>query len=456
MSLWSPPTSMFKKNRERFLSILRDANESNSAVCLQSGGESLRYTTDVEEQFRQESNFYYVCGCNDVDTQCALNVSTGEIVLFVPKRGDDYTMWAGQPPSNKWYQESTGVDRVLYVGEMNSVLKNWNIKRVLSLEDRKPEDLDSSFELDTKGLRPLLTQSRLVKNEDEFEAMRKTAAINNEAHKTLMREIACGLREYQCEAIFKQKCMFLGARHQAYAGIYGTGKNGAVLHYGAGDVELKDGDLILVDAGCEFNLFASDVTRTYPVNGKFTAEQKEIYNIVLRSQQAVLDALKPGVEWEDMHYLAEKVIAEGMLKSGFLKGDLNDILENRITAIFFPHGLGHSIGLDVHDPPNRDGSFTPIDKDGIRNLRCRIRVEANMAMTIEPGVYFVPKFINDARNDPQKAKFLNFDKIDKYMDFGGIRLEDDVIVRNDGIENLSADVPKEIDAVEKLLAEGGK
>lgn len=241
-----------------------------------------------------------------------------------------------------------------------------------------------------------------------------------------------------------------------YTCICPSGRGGAVLHYGhAGapnDGLIRDGDMVLYDMGAEYHCYGSDITCSFPVNGKFTEQQRDIYTAVLSAQEAVFAQIKPGVCYADMHKLAERTILTVLTERGYLKGDIDEMMEKRISALFMPHGLGHMLGIDTHDvggylefnPPR------PTER-GIKNLRTACIVKEGMYMTIEPGVYFIKALLEPAFQNPEEAKFLNEEKIRSMMDFGGVRLEDDVVITADGMENFTR-CPRKIEDVEAVMA----
>eukprot|EP00160_Parvularia_atlantis_P021455 Unigene9314_Nuclearia_a/m.28434 Unigene9314_Nuclearia_a/g.28434 ORF Unigene9314_Nuclearia_a/g.28434 Unigene9314_Nuclearia_a/m.28434 type:complete len:284 (-) Unigene9314_Nuclearia_a:59-910(-) len=264
------------------------------------------------------------------------------------------------------------------------------------------------------------------------------------------------MREYELEAIFLgHTARFGGCRHASYTCICGAGAHGAVLHYGhaaaPNDGTVDNGALALLDMGAEYHTYASDITCTYPVNGKFTDKQRNIYNIVLKAQLAVFAAMKPGVAWADMHRLAERVVAEELIKLGLIKGNIDDVVRAHVATLFFPHGLGHLMGVDVHDVGGYPAGMERIKEPGLQYLRTARRLEAGMVLTVEPGVYFIDALLLKAYDDPQHKDFLNRDVIDQYRGMGGVRLEDDVIVTATGIENMTI-VPRTVEEIEDVMA----
>lgn len=275
---------------------------------------------------------------------------------------------------------------------------------------------------DLSLLRTAITECRMFKSEAEVEIMRKAAAITAKAHIALMKAVKSGscVNEQQLHALFEYTCFFHGAKFQAYTPIVAKGKNGAVLHYVKNDesfIDNEKNDMILVDAGCELQLYASDVTRTFPISGTYSGDWKTTYEIVLDSQKAVLDAMKPGIQWEDMHRLAYRIICQGkklsireidctlnfnigLQKVGILVGaSTEELIANHIPALFFPHGLGHSLGIDVHDCGGYPAGVDRIQEPGIRYLRMRRELLPGMVVTVEPGVYFIDALLDPALSE---------------------------------------------------------
>lgn len=243
------------------------------------------------------------------------------------------------------------------------------------------------------------------------------------------------------------------ASFQAYNPIVAFGRNGAVLHYVLNNAPIKQSsNMLLVDAGCEFSCYASDVTRTYPVNGKYAKEEGIVYKIVLDAQEAVLKSLRPGVKWEDMHRLAEKVILDGLIAAGIVYGEYQELINNHISALFFPHGLGHLLGIDVHDVSGYPAGVERLQEPAIRYLRMRRTLEENMVVTVEPGVYFIDEILDEALSDLKLSKFINSKVLNNFRHIGGVRIEDDVLILKDGIEILTRDIPKDMEEIEKIMS----
>jgi Xaa-Pro aminopeptidase len=281
-------------------------------------------------------------------------------------------------------------------------------------------------------IRTILNEMRLVKDADEIAIMQRAADITSEAHARAMRISKPGLREYHLEAELLHEFRRNGSQFPAYGSIVAAGANACVLHYRAGDAELRDGDLVLIDAGCELDSYASDITRTFPVNGKFSGPQKTLYEIVLASQQAAIDATGPGKLFTDGHDAALKVLAQGMLDTGLLDkdkvGSLDDVIANGNYRQFYMHRTGHWLGMDVHDVGDyRDPAVTATEKPWRKLV-------PGMVLTIEPGMYVRP-----AAGVPEQ--FWNI----------GIRIEDDALVTENGCDILTRNAPKTVAEIEAVM-----
>jgi Xaa-Pro dipeptidase len=291
----------------------------------------------------------------------------------------------------------------------------------------------------------------------EQDLMRYAVRVSAEAHKAVMRFVKPGQMEYESEAYFRQ-LVFTdgGCRHTSYTCICGSGVNGAVLHYGHAGApnakQLKSGDMLMFDMGGEYACYGADISRSFPVDGKFTPAQREVYSTVLAAQDAVMKAMKPGVSWPTMHRLADRTICEKFKEYGFLTGEVDDLMKNFIGSLFMPHGLGHLLGIDTHDVGGYPNGMQRVQEPGLKSLRIGRNLEEGMILTVEPGCYFIRAVLEKALKDPVQSKFLVKEKIEKFLDFGGIRIEDDVIVTKDGIENMSRYAPRTIEEIETWMA----
>jgi len=436
-------------------------------VVLQGGEQETLYCSDREPVFRQESYFHWTFGVTESDCFGAIDVTTGKSILYIPKLPASYGVWMGAIHPPEHFKAKYSVDEVAYVEDIDQSLKAKNAKLLLTLRGLNTDSKKitreakfpniANFQVNNVLLHPAIAELRVFKTDMELEVIRYTNRISSDAHKEIMRRIKPGDMEYQMESLFCHYCYTHGGmRHTSYTCICGSGANGAILHYGhAGEPnskEIKDGDMCLFDMGAEYCCYTSDITCSFPVNGKFTPQQRLIYEAVLASSRAVMKALKPGVSWTDMHLLAERVALEAMKAGGLLVGDIDEMMKARLGAVFMPHGLGHFLGLDVHDVHGypADGPARS-DQPGLRSLRTARVMAPRMVLTIEPGIYFGEYNLDTALADPELSRFMVADVINQYRGFGGVRIEDDIAITDDGME-LMTQVPRTVEEIEKIMA----
>ncbi len=430
----------FKRRRKRLMDMMGD----ESIAILPTASVYIR-NNDVEFPFRPDSDFYYLTGYPEPEAVAVLipDRPHGEYVLFCREHDPKKETWDGKRAGLEGACKIYGADDAFPIEDMDDILPNM-------LEDRErifyTMGHDAVFDQRVLGwvnevrdkartgvnapdefisLTHILHDMRLYKSRHEISAMRKAASISAVAHKSAMQACLPGLMEYQLEAELIHKFMQQGARNSAYPSIVGGGANSCILHYTDNHDELMDGDVLLIDAGAEYEGYASDITRTFPINGKFTNAQKEIYEIVLCAQLAAIEQVQPGNHWNDPHIAAIKVISEGLLELGILKGKLSNLLKDHAYRKYYMHRTGHWLGMDVHDV----GDYK-VDGDW-RML------ESGMVLTVEPGLYF------PAGTKGLAKKWWNI----------GVRIEDDVLVTKDGHDVLSKDTPKTIAEIEALMAD---
>ncbi|XP_071296335.1 xaa-Pro dipeptidase isoform X2 [Agelaius tricolor] len=370
------------------------------------------------------------------------------------------------PP--EFFKNKYAVDEAYYVTELSSVLASKKPAVLLTLRgvntDSGNVSKEASFEgisqfnVNNKILHPEIAECRVIKTDMELEVLRYTNKISSEAHKEVMKAVKVGMKEYELESLFQHYCYTRGGmRHTSYTCICGSGENSAVLHYGhAGapnDKTIEDGDLCLFDMGGEYYCYSSDITCTFPANGKFTADQRAVYEAVLKASRAVMAAIKPGVAWPDMHRLADRVHLEELTRIGILKGNVDDMVKVHLGAVFMPHGLGHLLGIDVHDVGGYPEGVERAEEPGLRSLRTARRLQPGMVLTIEPGIYFIQPLLEQALHDPAQACFINRDVLQRFRAFGGVRIEDDIVVTATGMELLTC-VPRTVQEIEAFMAEG--
>lgn len=441
------------------------------SVILLMGGTTTDwdlYDSDVSKaDFRQEAYFQYVFGLNEPDCFGILDLDKQESVLFIPETTDDSQRWNGTRRPLSYHTQRYGVTDTLLTDDLAKELTKRGVKQLYTLFGT---NLDSgattrtvpvfpgieSFANDNVKLHPLLTELRVFKTDKEIEVLRLSNLISSQAHVYVMRHIRAGMSEMQLEALYKSWCQFFGGtRHCAYTCICGSGENGSILHYGhAGRPNeriLQDGDSCVLDMGAEFNGYATDITRSYPVNGKYTADQAIVHNAVYEAQQAVIKAMKPGVYWPDMHKLAERVILTHLLKAGIChNGSVEDLEKAHIGAVFMPHGLGHLLGMNVHDVGGYKVGTEKSKEPGLCYLRCGRELQPGMFITVEPGLYFNDPTLDKALANPNQAKYINADVLKRFRGSGGCRLEDDVLVTASGAENLTI-LPTSVAEIEEVI-----
>jgi len=443
---------MHKHARSRVTKKLKEINISTGAIFLKGGISTYQYDTDRDQLFRQESNFQYLFGVAEPDCFAAIDIATEKSILFVPRLPAEYAVWLGEIQPTDYFRRLYQVDEVHFTDEALACLQALQPSTIYVIKSIKDmPDCIASFTKNDEALKEALDQCRLIKSEEELDLMRHVNKISSYAHTEVMKACHPGMKEFELEALFLHLTYVNGrCRYTAYTCICASGKHGATLHYPNNDKDVSEGHMILLDMGAEYHCYCSDITCSFPANGKFTQDQKEVYETVLAAQTAVMAAMKPGVPWEDMHRLAERVICEGLLKHGFIQGSIDDLLKHHVPALFFPHGLGHVLGLDTHDVGGYPKGVTKIQEPGIKNLRARRNLEKGMVITVEPGIYFIEALLGPALTDPVLSHYLNADKIKRFMNFGGVRLEDDVIVTENGIENMTH-CPRTVEDIEQVM-----
>ncbi len=442
---------MYSQHREKLFSLFDD--NQNGVVFIQGKEIMYRYGTDYEFPFRQESNFWYLTGVNEPDCAMLLDLNKEEYHLFVPERDAQYAVWHGYVKSKEQYQREYQPDHLHSQNDILTVLNKLKPELVYCIDDEQAEfieDLNRDFTVDTESLIDALTYCRVIKTDGELDLMREACRVNDLAYLEVMKAIKPNMHEYELKAIFNKVQIENGLMQDAYNGIFASGKNASILHYVENKSQIKDGDLFLMDAGFECQGYAADYTRTFPANGKFTEIQAGIYNAVLDGMQAVLDAVEPGAKMEDLHILAARTMMTGLKKLDIVRGDIDELMKENIFALFFPHGLGHFLGLDTHDVGGYPKGVDRIDRPGIKFLRARRDLQPGMVITVEPGIYFVPAVLKPALENPETNKYLNSEKVRSLLNFGGVRIEDNIAVTATGYENLTH-VPKTIEEIEALM-----
>ena len=472
------PTAFFLNNRQNFIKNLKEhlVNLPENSYLFLKGGEELpRYDNDDPYMyFIQESNFYYLTGVLEPGYYALINLTDATFSLFIPEptvTEKIFTHWETLEQIAEKYKCQT-FDLVKLPIEVNRLNPNklYVLNGTNTDSGNKVTTCDYVFPIPYEKLNEIidhdeliyeiLADSRTRKSKEEIDLMKYINQVTVEGHKVTMQKIAQNfgkqsLLERDVENYFVSYVRNkLYCRNHPYEQICGCGPNGATLHYIVNDQELKGGQLILMDMGTMAGGYVSDVTSTIPVNGKFSDKQKEIYNIVLDANLEVKKNAKPGVSWTDMHLLAEKTIINGLQKLQLLSQDysVEEMVNNRVGYYFMPHGLGHLMGLETHDVGGYL-SFTPkrSKEKGLDCLRTARYLEPNMILSDEPGIYFIPYLLEKGFNDEKVSKYFNVNKIKEYYDFGGVRIEDDILITEDGCVNLTEGLPRTTDDIEEAM-----
>nr|XP_058900373.1 xaa-Pro dipeptidase isoform X2 [Kogia breviceps] len=436
------PLALFALNRRRLCERLRKnpAVQAGSVVVLQGGEETQRYCTDTGVLFRQESFFHWAFGVTEPGCYGMMDVDTGMSTLFVPRFPPSHATWMGKIHSKEHFKEKYAVDDVQYTDEIASVLTSRSPSVLLTLRGVNTDSGSicreasfegiSKFNVNNTILHPEIVECRVFKTDMELEVLRYTNKISSEAHQEVMKAVKVGMKEYEMESLFEHYCFSRGGmRHSSYTCICGS----------------------VFDMGGEYYCFASDITCSFPANGKFTPDQKAIYEAVLRSCRAIMNTMKPGVWWPDMHRLADRIHLEELTHIGVLTGNVDAMVQAHLGAVFMPHGLGHFMGIDVHDVGGYPEGVDRVDEPGLRHLRTARHLEPGMVLTVEPGIYFIDHLLDEALADPARACFFNREVLRRFRGFGGVRIEEDVVVTDSGMELLTC-VPRTVEEVEECMA----
>ncbi|SMO33045.1 aminopeptidase P family protein [Fodinibius sediminis] len=442
---------MHHLHRDKLFSLF---DEEENAIVYMKGAELMyRYDTDYEFPFRQESNFWYLTGVNEPDFHLVLDLNKQEYHLFAPNRNAQYAVWHGHVKSKEQYQEEYQPDHLHVEGKLPQVLRELDPDKIYCVDEVQAEfieEFDRKTPIDLDDLPEAITHCRVFKTGWELDQMREAARVNNIAHRGVLETLEPGKFEYEMKAVFDYHQIRNGLLQDAYNGIFATGRNSAILHYVENNRQIKSEDLFLIDAGFEYNGYASDITRTYPASGTFTSRQAAVYDAVLEAQKQVIEAAKPDVKMEDIHVMAARLMMEGLRDAGIVSGSIDDLMEEDVFALFFPHGLGHFLGLDTHDVGGYPKGVDRIERPGVKYLRTRRTLQSGMVLTVEPGLYFIPALLKPALEDEKMASFLNASILREMMEFGGVRIEDNLVITEEGYENLT-DVPKERADIEKVM-----
>jgi Xaa-Pro aminopeptidase len=428
---------MYKQRRDRFI------EKMNGGVAIFRSSPELIRNNDSHYKYRPDSDFYYLTGFAEPDCVMVLAPEHPEhkFILFVRPKDPERETWDGRRAGLEGSVQLFGADIAYSINELDEKLPEYlkNVDKLYYTLGKTPDfdqkiinllvhfrnkvrsgDFGPSTVIETGKI---LHEMRLIKNDEELETIRKANYITRQAHIEAMKSVKPGLYEYELEAIVENTFKKHGAYAPSFNTIVGSGVNSTILHYVENDKKLEDGDLVLIDAGAEYGFYAGDISRTFPVNGKFTKPQREVYEIVLNAQLEAIKMIKPGTKFIDVHNRAIEVLTQGMIKLGLLQGDLNELIKEEKYKKFYMHKTSHWMGMDVHD----------VGKYYLNNESRPL--EPGMILTVEPGLYIQE----------------NIEGIPPEYIGIGIRIEDDVLVTTNGNEVLSESLPKKIDEIESLI-----
>jgi Xaa-Pro aminopeptidase len=413
------------------------------SVAIIPGAREATRSNDTQYRFRQDSDFFYLTGFEEPEAIAVIAPGRAEkYTLFVRPRDPEQEIWVGRRAGVEGAKSDFGADESFPIAEFDEKLQD-----ILDGAEKLYYRLGVHADLDHKIIRQIsemrainrkpihaprtiidpatiVHEMRVLKSPEEIELMQRAADIAAEAHVEAMKAVRPGMKEYEVEAMIEQVFRRHGAAGPAYTSIVGAGVNATVLHYINNDGELRDGELLLVDAGAEYKGYASDITRTFPINGRYTKAQREIYDLVLETQMSCVEMVRPGVTHDELKAHSVEMLTDGMVRLGLLKGEPATLIKEEKYKQFYMHGLGHLLGIDVHDV-------------GIYYYDKQSRaLEPGVVMTIEPGIYVAP----DTKDIPEQ-----------YLGIG-VRIEDDVLCTSNGPRVLTTKVPKNADEIEALMA----
>ena len=430
----------FARRRKNLMGMM-----DKHTIAIIPGAREVTRSRDTEYPFRQNSDLFYLTGFEEPDAVLVLvpGRRQGQVVLFCRERDPDMELWNGYRLGPEGAVAYLGVDDAFPIDDLDEILPGLiegtqRIYYSMGHDDvfdqrvmgwvnqiRKLVRTGAAPPADFTDLAFLLHEQRLIKSAAEVRVMRKAGEISAAAHVRAMQECQPGRYEYHLEAAIQHTFAEHGARFPAYNSIVGSGANACVLHYTENASKMRAGDLVLIDAGCEYQGYAADITRTFPVSGQFSTEQRAIYDVVLEAQRAAIAKVRPGNTWNQPHDATVRVITRGLIKLGLLRGKERELIKAEAYRDFYMHRAGHWLGLDVHDV----GEYRV---DG----RWR-QLEPGMVLTIEPGIYVAA----DNTKVPKRWRGI------------GVRIEDDVVVTEQGCDVLTGDVPKRADEIEALMSQ---
>lgn len=458
MQLFSSNT--YKERRKKLAKAV-----GSGIIFITGNTESPMNYTDNIYRFRQDSNFRYFFGINLPNLHAMINCDTGEELIFGNEYSIDDIIWIGPHESLSSLAEKVGVQKVEklarvdhYIKAQNSVhftppYRHDNMLYLSEMLGIAPSQMKASS---SKTLIKAIVDIRSYKTEEEIVQMSDAVNITRTMHLEAMKNTEAGKYEYEVVAEIRKTHL---SKHTelAYPVIFSV--HGETLHNHYHGNQMQEGQLVLNDSGAENTFgYAGDITRTFPVNGVFSNQQKEIYELVLKMEKDSISDVQVGTKYRDIHISSNRIMLEGMKDLGLVQGDVDDMLEQGVGGLFMPHGLGHMIGMDVHDMEDLGEDFVGYASDmerskqmGLKSLRLARTLEEGFVLTVEPGIYFIPDLLDKMNAEKTFGDFVNYSKLESYKNFGGVRIEDDVLVTKTGPKVLGEYIPKEIEEIENLV-----
>jgi Xaa-Pro aminopeptidase len=441
-----------------------------SGILLFIGHESMPVNSpDNVFPFRQDSSFLYYFGHSIPGLVGIMDVESGEDILFGPLPDPEEFIWSGPQPSLEQLAHEVGAGKGLDISSLRDYV-NGCIHRGAHIHFLPPYRPDTRILLakllgfrvqsvhgnSSENLTRAVIAQRSIKTSQEIDEIIAALDISSAMYAKVFEHVCPGRSEQEIKGLLEGEVLVRGSR-TSFASIVTT--RGNILHNQDANHRLEKGDLLLIDSGAESPMgYASDITRTFPVSGRFSPLQREIYAIVLESQKRAIEALAPGITFRHAHEVAARTIVEGFKEMGLMQGDTDDAVQAGAHALFFVHGLGHMLGLDVHDMESLgedlvgyDETMTRSSMFGLRSLRLARKVEPGFVITVEPGVYVIPGLIEKWKSEKRCAAFIRYDKLESLQGFTGIRIEDDVLIEETGARVLSKSIPKEVTELEQIL-----
>ncbi|MBI5200381.1 MAG: aminopeptidase P family protein [Elusimicrobia bacterium] len=417
-------------------------------ILLAGSVETIR-NNDVSYVFRQKSDFLYLTGVPEAGYLLMLDPKRKRATLLIPRVDANHRVWLGHVPGPSEAAKRFGFKDVRYTDELPALAKAAakSYKNVYA----EPEALRKAALKPSANrwgrLRDALDDLRATKTEGEIEIMQRANDVSGKGHRAVMRDARAGMFEYQVQSRFESVCLDSGLKHLGYPSIVAAGRNGAVLHYHHNDAKLRPGELLLIDAGAEAEGYSADITRTFPLGRRFSRRQRDVYSIVLETQKECIRRARPGVLSGDLHLHSMRMIAEGLKDIKILKGPVDELVSGGAVRLFYPHGLTHTLGLDVHD--TMGGRRRKVRPPANIRIRFNAYLEPGFVITMEPGIYFIEALLKDPKLREKFRNQVDFRRADSFLDFGGVRIEDDIVITSSGAPRNLTTVPKEIEDVEK-------